>query len=257
MQFTKILFHEEGYLEPLDYRSVSRLLRAFPRSYSEVVEIIIKNSESLTEKTFRFNAALLMPSFGMTRKGAFVGIGLDKEGGIYDRYDIIGLCWKTIGDGLQHIRQYIDENAAAYKRSRRLAELSTIQRDYVVRKTCELFVRLCEIGVRRGQIRRARVGASKILFAALPEVALPVDNLEWDYVFKTNDYGETLVIMTNEISEWERKTSKHLDDLDPHQPTTLPSIYNILAMSVRPLERLPKSRVLKQYYEYLRKSQPS
>ena len=255
MQFPKILFYEEGYREPLDYRSVSRLLQAFPRRYTEVVEITVKNSESLNEKAFRFNVALLMPSFGMTRRGAFEGIRLDKEGDIQDPDNVIGLCWKEIGDGLQHVRRYIDENAASQKRSRRLAELSIIQRGYVIRKTCKLFTGLCEIGVRRGQKRRARVGASKILFAALPEVALPVDNLEWDHVFKTDDYGDILTIMTDEIDEWERKTNKHLDDCDPHQPTTLPSIYNVLAMSIRPLERLPKSKILRQYYKYLKKSQ--
>jgi len=256
MKFSKVLFYEEGYREPIDHRSVTRLLRAFPRSYSEVVEIIVENSESLTENAFRFNVASLMPSFGMTRKGAFEGIGVDKEGRVHDRTSVIDLCWKEIGDGLQNIRRYIDENAVVHKRSRRLAELSTVQRDYVIRKTCNLFAGLCGIGVRRGQIRSARVGASKILFATLPEVALPVDNMEWDHVFKTDDYGEILTTMTDEIDEWERITNKHLDDLDPHQPTTLPSIYNVLAMSIRPLEKLPMSEIRRKYYAYLKKSRP-
>ena len=78
-----------------------------------------------------------------------------------------------------------------------------------------------------------RVGASKILFAVLPEVALPVDNSEWKYVFKTAEYRVVLSTMVNEIDEWERKTGMHLDTLDPN--TTLPSIYNIMAMAARPL----------------------
>lgn len=178
MHFSKVLFYEEGYREPIDYRSVTRLLGAFPRSYSEVVEVIVENSESLTENAFRFNIASLMPSFGMTRKGAFEGIRLDREGRVHDRTGVIDLCWKEIEDCLRNIRTYIDDNAAAHKRSRRIAELSTLQRDHVIRKTCDLFAGLCEIGARRGQIRSARVVASKVLCASLPEVALPVDNLE-------------------------------------------------------------------------------
>lgn len=255
MHFTKILFYEENYREPLDFRSVTKLLQAFPRSYTDVVKTIIENSQNLTEKTFKCNVALLMSSFGMTRSGAFKGIRLVNA---LDPDNVINSCWKEIKDDLQHIRTYIDENAANHKRSSRLVKLSTTQKDYVIKKTRELFTALCEIGAKSGQARRARVGASKILFAALPEVALPVDNLEWDYVFKTDDYGEIIATMADEIDQWQIKTGKSLnEDCAPptHRPTTLPSIYNVLAMSVRPLERLPRSKTLKQYDNCLRESQ--
>jgi hypothetical protein len=254
MQFSRILFYEKGYQEPIDARSIKRILHAFPRSYSDIVEIIVENSEDLTERAFKFNVALLLPSFGMTRRGAFAGMRVDKEGNIEDQTGVIDLCWKEIGDGLQNVRKFIDENVEVHRRSRRLMELSTVQRDHVIEKTCGLFTKICEIGAKKGQIRSTRVGASKILFAALPEVALPVDNLEWDEVFRTDDYGEVLTTMTNEIDEWERKTENHLDDLDTHQSTTLPSIYNVMAMSIRPLEKLPISESRKKYLAYLEKS---
>ena len=48
------------------------------------------------------------------------------------------------------------------------------------------------------------VGASKLLFSALPEVALPVDNIQWRKLFKTVDYSDVICLMGNEIIEWER-----------------------------------------------------
>jgi len=161
------------------------------------------------------------------------------------------------------VRGFIDKNAASHKRSSRLLKLSDKQRDHVIEETRELFHTLCKIIAESGQARHPRVGASKVLFAALPEVALPVDNLEWDHIFpKTSDYGEILTTMVNEITQWQVKTGKLLDeDCAPkvYQPTTLPSIYNVLAMSVRPIEKLPVSKTVKEYYKFLRESkrQPS
>jgi len=68
----------------------------------------------------------------------------------------------------------------------------------------------------------ALVTASKILFSALPEIALPVDNIEWNRVFKTKDnYKQILLTMVNEISKWEGKIKKKIDNLDIIKPTTL------------------------------------
>jgi len=43
----------------------------------------------------------------------------------------------------------------------------------------------------------------------------------------------------NEIGEWENKFQPKncLEELDPNSNTTLPAIYNIMAMSARPLTR--------------------
>ncbi len=87
------------------------------------------------------------------------------------------------------------------------------------------------------------VAASKVLFATLSEIALPVDNLEWDQVFrvekkqreKAGGYAKILSTMIREIKEWENKSERQLEELSLEQTTTFPAIYNILAMSVRPL----------------------
>jgi len=42
--------------------------------------------------------------------------------------------------------------------------------------------------------------------------------------------------MAKDIQNWEAKTNKHLNDLDASRRlSTLPSIYNVIAMSARPL----------------------
>ena len=78
------------------------------------------------------------------------------------------------------------------------------------------------------------VGASKVLFAVLPEIALPVDNVQWKKVFKTIDYSDIISTMALEIDEWERLVNASLDSCDPLPHTTLPSIYNVMAMKARP-----------------------
>jgi hypothetical protein len=40
--------------------------------------------------------------------------------------------------------------------------------------------------------------------------------------------------MIEEIKEWETNTQTHLETLDPKPPTTVTSVYNVMAMSERP-----------------------
>lgn len=168
---------------------------------------------------------MLMKSFKMTRRGAFHGISNDR-----DTDDIIDACWKQVGDELKKLKEYLKENCHA-KRSRILVELSSESRNYVIQKINELFRKLTAVKVLTGRV--TPVGASKVLFAVLPEIALPVDTSEWKHVFRTENYGEILTTMANEIKEWEKLTKKKLENLDKH-PTTLPAIYNIMAMAARP-----------------------
>jgi hypothetical protein len=110
--------------------------------------------------------------------------------------------------------------------------LSEKLRNLVFSKTAELFDKL-EWTKTEG-IDIGRVGASKILFAVFPEIALPVDNAEWDDVFRTHNYGKVLSLMADEIKEWENKTGNHLETLDLNPCATLPSVYNVMAMRARP-----------------------
>jgi hypothetical protein len=229
-----ILFYEDG--EPIDRRCIARLLRSFPGSYAKVVAQIIRDSKILSEETFRSNLARLLPPFLMTRAGAFRGVRMDKQKGPLDPDGVIGECWKKTEAGLREIKNVI--NSQVTNRSRTLIELSSPTSDDVINKTSKLFLELLKIKGKSGWVRR--VGASKVLFAVIPEIALPVDRLEWDHVFITENYMEILTTMTNEIIEWEARSQNfHLDDavysLKGYRPTTLPAIYNVLAMAMRPL----------------------
>lgn len=133
------------------------------------------------------------------------------------------------------------KNSSA-KRSRVLVDLSPVLREDVIQKTCKLFGRLLQVPVETDKEhphKVSRVGASKVLFAVLPEIVLPVDNLEWKHVFKTEEYRKILSTMANEINEWEKKfqPKERLEEVDPSPNTTLPAIYNVMAMSTRPLTR--------------------
>lgn len=223
----KILFYEENR-NPIDYRCIRRFVYAFPKSYHEVVGKIIENSRRLSPDAFKYNVALLMPSFRMTRVGAFHRIRVDKEDQPHDPNGVIDHCWKVIGKELQNIKAYLEE--AHGVRNRVLADLSQASASNVIEMVSESFVKLCGIDVKAGRI--SPVGASKVLFAVLPEIALPVDNAEWKHVFKTKDYGKVLTKMTNEIIEWRDRTGKKLEDID--SKLTWPAVYNVMAMAARP-----------------------
>lgn len=79
------------------------------------------------------------------------------------------------------------------------------------------------------------VAASKILFAIFPEIVLPVDNAEWKLLFKTVDLSDVIKNMAQEIKKWEKMTGQQLTDCEKiGRPTTLPAIYNVMAMRARP-----------------------
>jgi len=225
MQRYKVLFYDEDPSIPIDHRCISRFVQSFSNSYQKTVATIIGKSENLDYEAFRSNVVILMKSFKMTRRGAFHGVSMDSN-----TDDIISLCWRQVGDELKKLKEYSKENYRG-KRSRILVELSSESRNYVIQKIDELFRKLTAIKIQTGRV--TPVGASKVLFAVLPEIALPVDTSEWKHVFRTENYGEILSTMSNEIEEWEKSTEKNLESLDEH-PTTLPAIYNIMAMAARP-----------------------
>jgi len=120
-------------------------------------------------------------------------------------------------------------------RNRVLAELSEPLRNDMVIEVSKLFEKLRKVAVKTNARKKSEVGlvgASKILFAVLPEIALPVDNSEWENVFKTENYGNVLTTMAKEIIDWEDETRKKLKDID--QKLTWPAVYNVMAMAVRP-----------------------
>lgn len=235
MKSFKVLYNQNG--SPIDAQRIKRLVSEFSESYDKVVKKIITDSATVNRDTFRANVATLMPSFSMTRRGAFHGLKI-VGGTIRDPNHALDICWTQLGGELQNLKKYTSENTSG-RRSRAILELSPKSRNYVIGRISELFEKLKWTSVKGSDI--GRVGASKILFAVLPEIALPVDNAEWDYVFRTDNYGRLLSTMIDEINEWEAKSQTQFESLDS-PPTTIPSIYNVMAMAARPPAARPKVR---------------
>jgi len=170
-----------------------------------------------------------MPNFGMTRNGPFRGIRYS-DGRIKDPKGQIAACWKKIGKEAVQIRDLIDAKNRSL-RARAIVEISRKARKEVVSEIWKLFTKLLPLCM--GEHTYGLVGASKVLFAVLPEAALPVDNSMWKTVFKTIHYGEIIENMASEIIEWESRKGKRLQLCDPNSITTLPAVYNVMAMEAR------------------------
>ncbi|MFC1516893.1 hypothetical protein ACFL7E_09095 [Thermodesulfobacteriota bacterium] len=171
-----------------------------------------------------------MANFKMTRGGPFKGVKCI-DGKLKDPNGIVASCWDITHQDLIQLRSFLDEKCTG-KRGRILVELTNSDRDYVVSKLWLVFKKILPLCM--GEMTWGLVGASKILFAVLPEIAQPVDNVQWKKVFKTIDYSDVISTMAAEIDEWERKVNVPLDSCDPLLHSTLPSIYNVMAMKARP-----------------------
>lgn len=135
-----ILFRENG--KPIVPSSVKWILDSFPKRYSDVVTQIIESSKFLDKNSFILNTATLLPSFMMTRAGAFKGIKIE-NGKPVDPNEVLTECWNKIGADLLDIKK------KTKNQSRALLELQGKERDYVITKTSD-FSRNCVLtGIRR------------------------------------------------------------------------------------------------------------
>lgn len=224
----KILFNKQG--NPLKVKDIKRNIDAFGESYNRTVQKIIDNSHSgLSQIVFKQNLAILMPNFKMTRAGPFKGVKY-LDGSVRDPNGQIAACWTDIGNEVVQIRKFIDKKNRS-RRARALVEISKKAREEVTSEIWKMFKKLVSLCM--GEYTYGLVAASKILFAVLPEVALPIDNTQWRDVFKTIDYGDVIRLMAEEITEWENRVRKQLDFYDPQHSFTLPAIYNVMAMKAR------------------------
>jgi hypothetical protein len=226
----KILFNDGG--KAYDGLLIRGCILNFGTSYNATVRYVIENSEKgLSKQIFFQNVARLMPNFLMTRKGPFKGVRFH-EGVVSDPESQIEKCWSEIGDAIVDLRNFVDrENRGT--RGRALVEMPSGSQREVVNRLLMIFKRLLPICM--GKSTRGLVGASKLLFAVVPEVALPIDTAQWKQVFRTVDYGEITSLMADEITEWEKDTANSLDLCDPSYPaTSLPAVYNVMAMKARP-----------------------
>lgn len=224
-----ILFDAKGGPNPPKY--IETCVMAFGQSYSRTVrEIIVRSHAGLTRDIFFQNVAQLMPNFKMTRRGCFKGVKYHR-GVVQDPNKQIGDCWSACGQDVLKIRALLAQ-CANISRRRKIVDMPNALRGKVVldlRKTLMLLLPTC-----MGKVTNGLVASSKVLFAVLPEIALPVDTIQWQKLFKTVDYGDIIALMADEIMAWEKQTGQYLDSCDPSPDATLPAIYNVMAMKARP-----------------------
>jgi len=217
----KILFDANGHaISPS--KIIKRIIN-FGDSYNNAVGEIIKNSKCLDKdgKKFVECTTLILSSFQMTRSGPF-------HENLSER---LCNCWDMVGTDLIEINKSVYKSGLS--RDRYLLELNDRERDSLIAKIWQITKKLLPLTM--GKTSYGLVGASKILFSVLPEIVLPIDNNQWLHVFKTVDIGDVLDHMVSDIQNWEANTGKQLNDLDPSKRlTTLPSVYNVMAMGARP-----------------------
>lgn len=202
---------------------INKKIEEFGDSYVKATEEIIQKSEVLDKdgEVFIQCASRILKNFGMTRRGPF-----------YENlYEKLSNCWDSVGADLLEINDMVRRSDVP--RSRYLLEISAKDRETLIAKIWLITKMLLPFTM--GETSYGLVGASKILFSVLPEIVLPVDNNEWLHVFKTVDIGDVLHRMVFDIQKWEEITGMRLNDVDQSKRlTTLPSVYNVLAMGARP-----------------------
>jgi len=217
----EILFETNG--QAISPYEISNQICNFGDGYNNAVKKIIRNSEYLDNdgKIFIECAYQILSSFKMTRSGPFHE----------NPKELLRNCWLTVGTDLIEVRKSISKSGLS--RDRYLVELSVQERDELIDKIWITTKKLLPFTM--GKYSYGLVGASKILFSVLPEIVLPLDNKQWLQVFKTVDLGDIIKFMTLDIQNWEGITGFRFNELDhSNRLTTLPSIYNVMAMYARP-----------------------
>ncbi len=192
--------------------------------YKNTVHMIIQDSLDLDRNGVIFIkcTSKILSNFKMTRSGPF------KE--IKKRQKLLNQCWSEVGPDIFKIHSSIISSGLS--RDRFLLELNQAKRDELINEIWTITKKLLPITM--GETSYGLVGASKILFSVLPEIVLPIDNSQWVQVFKTVDLGDVIKRMITEIELWESATGMKLNEMDESGIlTTLPSVYNVMAMAAR------------------------
>ena len=228
MSIINILFNTTGHaVAPTE---ISKMIYDF--RYYDAVCTIIQDSKKLDRdgEVFAKCTARILSNFKMTRTGPLRGIAIDENGNI-SRKEILFNCWNEVGDRLLEIRNSILDSG--YSRDRYLLELRNHEREELIIKIWSITKQLLPITM--GKTTWGLIGASKILFAVLPEIVLPVDTNQFLNVFKTVDIGDIINEMVFDIKRWEKVIGEKLNERDSQKRlTTLPSVYNVMAMAARP-----------------------
>jgi len=225
----KILFDELN--KPFSSISIANSINKFKPSYTNTVNAVIRRSHNnVTQSIFFENVAQLMPNFKMTRRGPFSGVKY-KQGIVQDPNRKISDCWSAVGVSIVRLKNILSQQRSI-QRNRLIADISDALKGKIISDLKQIFNTL--IPVCMGKATNGRVAASNVLFSVLPEIALPVDTAMWKKLFETIDYGDIIETMATEIIEWESQTGNKLDICDPSGNSTLPAIYNVMAMKARP-----------------------
>jgi len=225
----KILFDQLG--NPLSPIDITNDVACFGVSYTTTVKDVIRRSQNgLTRDIFFKNVAQLMANFKMTRNGLFKGVKY-LRGTVQDPNGQIATCWNHAGKDAIRLSRFISQQGTG-NRLRTLVDISPTARSTAISDLWMMFKKL--LFVCMSDSSYGLVAASKVLFATLPEVALPVDNVQWKKLFRTVDYGDITALMADEITAWESQIGQQLDFCDPSGNSTLPAIYNVMAMKARP-----------------------
>lgn len=225
----KILFKANG--THYKHAEIIQCVKKFGDSYNDTVRFIINNSnEGISKPIFEENVGRLLSNFKMTRRGIFEGVRFT-NGKLADPDGRVSNCWRSIGAFLIELRKEIDSLSVG-TRARFAVSVNPNDLLNIVNKIWIAFKKLLPVCM--GKHSLGMVASSKILFAVLPEIALPIDNKQWLTVFKTVDYGDIINLMVDEIKAWEKITGKQLQTCDHSEYTTLPAIYNVMAMKARP-----------------------
>lgn len=227
MQF-KILFING---RPLTENEIEAAIIKFNTRFgyqATVREIINRLGVQFGRDSFLKNSAQLMTNFKMTRSGPFKGVKYQDEN-YSDPNGLLKACWNKVGDELISLRAEIFKRWS--NRTRILVDVDDNALDDITTKLWEVFKKLLPICMSTHSW--GVVGASKIVFSALPEFSLPIDNSQWKTLFKTVYYKDIITLMALETKAWESAVGKNLDACDPHKPTTLAAIYNVMAMKAR------------------------
>ena len=221
MRSDRILFISDG--QARTPKKVHDKIASFGDNYINATYKIIQDSKELdiNEKVFIKCASLILSSFGMTRSGPFKK-GMNKN--------ILLDCWSKVGSSIIEIQNSVLKSSCS--RDRLLLELDQQQLEELIANIWIIMKKLLPFTM--GKTTYGLVGASKILFAVLPEIVLPIDNSQWLHVFKTVDIGDVIRRMVFDIQRWESITGERLNEIDySRRLTTLPSVYNIMAMAAR------------------------
>ena len=228
-----ILFKNNG--KPYSSKMIRNKIDGFGNSYNNAVKDIINLSNNLDQDGILFIrcAARILTNFKMTRRGPFEGVKISKNGHVTGG-KILKKCWEEIGKEIFEIKSKIIKTGPVPGRF--LLNLDDKDREKIIQKIWKNTKKILPYTM--GETTYGLVGASKILFSVLPEIVLPVDNRQWLQVFQTVDLGDVIREMIKEIELWEKSTGKRLDLIDQQQRlTTLPSVYNVMAMNARPQNR--------------------